>query len=221
MAGAPTTISCPACNKRFKGKPELAGKKIKCPVCGVPFVVPAIDDDATIQLADDAIQPAKPRPPVKAAPKPVMAPAAPAPAPEPAEDAAYGLGEIDISAKCPNCAKPMANETAVICVYCGYNTLTREHGKTKKVYAVTPLEHFLYLLPALSAAGAFLAIVLFIAFYNAVVPDWVVGKSWDWIASEPMRMWPAMILLVPLWGLGYYAFNTLVLRPRPPEIEKE
>src|SRR5436853_626366 len=39
MADSPV-ITCPECRKKFKGKPGLAGKKIKCPLCAKPFVVP-------------------------------------------------------------------------------------------------------------------------------------------------------------------------------------
>src|ERR1051326_8627654 len=33
MEQATPSFECPACNKKFKGKPGLAGKKIKCPQC--------------------------------------------------------------------------------------------------------------------------------------------------------------------------------------------
>jgi DNA-directed RNA polymerase subunit RPC12/RpoP len=219
------TITCPACQKRFKGKPELVGKKIKCPGCSVPFVVPAAaeESNAPIAFADNGGPPAKAKPNLKAAIKPAKPQPAPAPtaAPEPPKADIYGLGTLDISAKCPNCAQPMENETAVICLYCGYNTLTREHGKTKKVIAASTSEHFIYLGPALACAAIFLTIVILIIFHNTIVPDWVIGKSYAWVASEPARMWPALLLTGLLWGLGYYAFNTLVLRPKPPDITKE
>ena len=36
---APTKFACPACSKAFKWRPELAGKKVKCP-CGNRIDVP-------------------------------------------------------------------------------------------------------------------------------------------------------------------------------------
>ncbi|HWG45900.1 MAG TPA: serine/threonine-protein kinase [Gemmataceae bacterium] len=36
------TVQCSGCNKRLKVKPELAGKKVKCPQCGTAAVVPHI-----------------------------------------------------------------------------------------------------------------------------------------------------------------------------------
>jgi hypothetical protein len=35
------TVECPKCNKGYRFKPELAGKKVKCGGCGVAFVFPA------------------------------------------------------------------------------------------------------------------------------------------------------------------------------------
>ena len=206
MAAAPTVITCPACKKRFKGKPELAGKKIKCPLCSEPFVVPALEEAVTAK--EPTKEPAK------------MADSAATPYGQAAE--AYGVEAVDTAARCPNCAQLMASEDAVICIFCGYNTLTREHGKTKKVVAATKMEHFLYLLPALSAAMMFGLVVLFILWFNLVVPDMVVGSSkTEWLAHESIRMWSASGLMALMWGLGVYAFNTLAMKPKPPEIEKE
>lgn len=39
-APAPQQIQCPRCQRQFKHRPELAGKKVKCP-CGEMFLVPA------------------------------------------------------------------------------------------------------------------------------------------------------------------------------------
>lgn len=202
MATAPAVITCPACKKRFKGKPELAGKKIKCPGCNEPFVVPA---------AEEAITAAAPEP----------APVAGKPF-EPPPPEAYGVGAVDLAARCPNCAGLMENETAIICLHCGYNTLTREHGKTKKLIAASPMEHFIYLLPSLAAATTFGLIIIFILWFNLVVPELVVGNTKaEWLAHESIRMWSAMGLVAVMWTLGVYAFNTIAMKPKPPEAEKE
>ncbi len=42
--GWPVSISCSGCGKALKSKPELAGKKIKCPRCGQVLVVPTRSD---------------------------------------------------------------------------------------------------------------------------------------------------------------------------------
>ncbi len=40
----PSTVSfaCPGCQKTLKARPELAGKKVKCPQCGEAVNVPSI-----------------------------------------------------------------------------------------------------------------------------------------------------------------------------------
>src|SRR5438552_3665041 len=37
---AADVIVCPECEKRFKGKPGMEGKRVKCPACGQGFTVP-------------------------------------------------------------------------------------------------------------------------------------------------------------------------------------
>jgi DNA-directed RNA polymerase subunit RPC12/RpoP len=206
---APAFITCPTCQKRFKGKPELGGKKIKCPLCAEPFVVPHEIDVAKAAAKPPKTKPAPPPPPssdnVEA----------------PADDAAYGVGTIDTTPRCPNCAKEMLSADAVICVHCGYNTLTRVHGETKKLVAATAGEHFLYLLPALSGAAVFLIIIVTLVFYDTVLTVAFEGSKMTWITHESLRMWSTIFLLGLLWGIGTYAFNTLVLRPKPPDVEKE
>lgn len=199
---APAIITCPLCEARFKGKPELAGKKIKCPSCAKPFVVPN----------EEAPPPPKPKP--KAPPVKNDMEAA-------TDDAAYGVGVIDIAPRCPNCAKEMTSAEAVICIYCGYNTLTREIGRTKKLISVTPQEHFMYLLPSLIAAGAFVLIVITMIFYNTVLASWLGNTGWGWITHESLRMWSTMVVLAILWVIGTYLFHTLIMHPKPPDVVKE
>ena len=50
MADSPI-ITCPECRKKFKGKPGLEGKKIKCPLCTKPFVVAGEKTEEPIKMA--------------------------------------------------------------------------------------------------------------------------------------------------------------------------
>lgn len=198
---APAVIICPLCQSRFKGKPELGGKKIKCPSCEKPFVVP--NEDA-------------PAPPPKPKPKPAKVAVA-----APDDDAAYGVTSVDTTYRCPHCAEEMLSADAVICVHCGYNTLTRQQGETKKLYTVTRQEHFMYLVPALSAAGVFVGLIIAMIFYDTVVPSMLAGSGMSWITHESLRMWTTLVLLALLWAIGTFAFRVLVMAPRPPDVEKE
>src|SRR5436190_1711853 len=38
-------ITCTHCHKRFRGKPELAGRTVRCPVCKESFEVPVPPSD--------------------------------------------------------------------------------------------------------------------------------------------------------------------------------
>src|SRR5207237_1879701 len=134
---------------------DLAGKKIKCPFCAHTFVVPK-------GVAQTAIKvPAK-----EAAAKPGEAakPSPPPSAPIPFADDSnrrvgwdeedndqnpYGVTALDLAPRCPHCAKELLSADAVVCVHCGYNTLTRRHGETRKVVEMTGQEHFAHLLPGL------------------------------------------------------------------------
>lgn len=49
------SVQCPACQKGLKTKEEMAGKRIKCPLCGHVFAVPET------ALTSEAPLPAKPR----------------------------------------------------------------------------------------------------------------------------------------------------------------
>ena len=76
----PILFKCPACNAPLKvSKPELVGKKIKCPKCAGIAPVPAA---GAPPKAPAAAKPAAPAPP---APKAAAPKAASHPAPAPAE----------------------------------------------------------------------------------------------------------------------------------------
>ena len=58
----PVLTRCPDCHRLLKVKEELAGKKVRCPNCGVPVRVPASQPDIALEAA------AKPLPEPPAAP---------------------------------------------------------------------------------------------------------------------------------------------------------
>ena len=222
------SITCPACRKRMKGREEHLGRKIRCPNCQNSFVAEADEDEgaAPIAFAEDAApaKPAKPKPKPAAKPKPVEAKKPDEP--KPAESAfageiPYGIETIETRARCPNCAELMANETAIVCIHCGYNTQTRTYGKTKRLYAATSAEILQHLLPAILFSTMFIVLVLIVLWYNTVVPPWFNGTRGDWAVHESLRMWSAMIVAGLLAWFGSFAFKTFALQPLPKEIEKE
>src|SRR5271165_804054 len=112
MADSPI-ITCPECRKKFKGKENLVGKRIKCPLCATPFVVPGEkNEDATkpaAVAAENSAPAAESKPPLAFANDDDE---------EKDQPKSYGVTELDIAPRCPNCANLMENEKAFICLFC-------------------------------------------------------------------------------------------------------
>src|SRR5436305_206416 len=124
MAAAAPTITCPRCQKKFKGKPELYGKRIRCPGCEKPFVVPSPDAKINEEELKDVLdfKEEEKEAPVKEA---IKVPAARRFFEDDEGPANYDITMEDLTPRCPNCANPLENADAIVCLYCGYNTSTR------------------------------------------------------------------------------------------------
>jgi DNA-directed RNA polymerase subunit RPC12/RpoP len=234
-------VSCPKCEKKFKPKAEVAGKKIKCPFCAHPFTAPAAKEKEgkngnakSAKETKDAKNPKTPREgagkasDAKAKPEPAAA-VAPAPAEEkkPERDEfesdpdPYGVKNQDLTIRCPHCAKEMASANATICLHCGYNTLTRERGKTDKVFGLTFDRHMKYLLPAIGAATFVFFSVVFLLYYALVSPYHVDDTMFSFTDHESLRMWCTVIFLSWIYGAGTFCFKRFLEQPKPEEVKKE
>jgi hypothetical protein len=217
MAGG-VVVTCPECEKKFKPKSDVSGKKIKCPFCTHLFVVP---------VANEAIEEDKAKPGANKSGKgkPAEAKAAPVVEAAPASDMdgdvdPYGIKNVDLVPRCPNCTQEMGAHE-IICLACGYNTMTRQWGKTEKTIGITAKRHILYLLPAMgSAVFTFFAIIGLLIFY-AVVPYWVAGTWMELLDSEAVRMWTTLIFVGIFWMAGMYCFKKFIDKPKPDEIEMD
>ena len=222
-----TLIACPACEKQFKGRPELLGKKVRCPACKHAFVVEALATGAEAAGAEPPARAGKVGAGAKTKPPPrrgAAKPAAPQPAPVVEDDEdeygdakAYGATDLDLAPRCPHCANEMESADAVVCLYCGYNTETREIGRTKKVFQTTAGEQFLWLLPGLGSALGVVLLAVFCLFFCLELPELVKDRWMRFLDHESMRMWATMIGLIIMWGVGYFAYKRLILQPKPPE----
>ena len=97
-------IICTSCNRQFKSKPELAGKRVKCK-CGNVIAIPAAP---AAEAAEDDLLALAPEPAVvKPARATVMEQAA-------VEQDSY---------RCPSCQTPLSPGTA-LCTHCGFNFKT-------------------------------------------------------------------------------------------------
>jgi hypothetical protein len=218
-------VSCPECDKKFKARDDVKGKKMRCPACAAVFIVEELK-------IDEGSRPPVPKPAAKApaaAPAPA-ATAAPPPAPAPGPvfddneetDNPYGVGHLDIRPRCPNCANEMENEDANICLFCGYNTLTRAMGVTKKVVAHTHTDRFAHLMPGIAAAVGMLVIILGNVAFVIGLPAATPGSAfWSWFTNEAAKLWTTLMDLLFIWWLGQFAYKRLLLEPTPEEIEAD
>lgn len=205
MAGN-LVVTCPECEKKFKPKTDVQGKKIKCPFCTQPFVVPASQD----------VKAAGENKPTEAKADPQ---AKPARSEYDADPDPYGIKNVELVPRCPNCTHEMENEHAIICLACGYNTLTRQWGKTEKTIGVSTGQQLKYLAPAI--ASAVVSFVFLIAMLiNAIfVPYWVAGESWiRYLDAEALRMWSTIFLLSVIWAAGVFCFKKFIEKPKPDEV---
>lgn len=203
-------VACPDCKKKFKPKTDVRGKKIKCPFCKVPFTVPAGKDKQD-----------KENPDAKAAEPEGIAPAAEKPA-EPYDEFnetpdPYGVKHVALVPRCPNCTAEMG-EHDTICLVCGYNTLTRQWGKTTKVVGLTFGRHLLYLLPALAAAIITVFLVVTLIFFDVIGPYFLPATMFYWLDSEAMRLFSTVDTLTVAFSAGVYCFKKFIDKPKPDDI---
>jgi hypothetical protein len=191
-AAAVPIITCPECKKKFRPKADLSGKKIKCPFCTHAFVVPLPEEAKAAARAAGEDEDIDP----------------------------YGVTTVDLVPRCPNCTTEMkAHE--IVCLACGYNTLTRQWGKTTKTLGVSGQRHFMYLLPALGSAAFTLFFILALMIFYSFFPDWVAGTEWyfNMWDSEAVRMWSTMVFGFLFWIAGVFCFKRFIEKPVPDEIE--
>lgn len=205
------------------GKPAPAAKGGKPP----PPPAPAKDEDdddgseAYAVLTDDANKPAPP--PKKTAPAPPPPAAKSSRARNPEDEVAknpYGVTTLDLTPRCPHCAQALDSEDSVICLNCGYNTLTREMGKTVHAYAHTPMERFMWLLPGIGCFLACLALLFFVAWLWL----WMHGMAekdpsawWTTFDALPTQIYGSVVAGILTWIAGKFAIKRLIKNFRPPE----
>lgn len=227
MAGV-IQITCAKCDRSMKVPAEGVGKKIRCKGCGHAFI---IEDPAA----------RKKKPPAQKAAKPAKAKKPARAAVDDDEDAnPYGITDEDLTPRCPECANEMESEDAVICLHCGYNTQTRTHVSTKRVYEPTGGEKFLWLLPGILCVVGIFVLIGYDVFHHFALPgicfdEWDKlideGKSrseaigevdwWAFIFHPGFELWIFIISAFGCYSLGKFAVKRLVYNNKPPERVKE
>lgn len=216
-------VTCPECEKRFKPKTDVRGKKIKCPFCKSPIAVPAEAAEKKNGKAkkSEAVKAAKPQSAGKKGQPPTVTAAAPNPPPTDDDDGnpdPYGVKNVELVPRCPNCTEEMGPHD-IICLACGYNTMTRTWGKTEKTVGLTFGRHLVYLLPALGAAAFVVFSVLFLIFSGTAAPHLLYNTMFEFLDSESMRMWGTVVVLVWIFGGGIFCMKRFIEKPKPDEIQ--
>jgi ribosomal protein L37E len=165
---------------------EAVGKRVRCKACQQVFTVP--DEGGSPVMAKPVA--AKPLPP-EMQKKPVAAKAVAKPkeeAPTPPANAPIGFADDDeddggkeygVTAddndvpRCPRCAKDLDPPDTKICLECGFDLVKRTRHRTKKVYATTGGDIFLYWLPAI------IWIIVLLVGLGCVIWGWMMmTKIW-------------------------------------------
>jgi hypothetical protein len=205
---ATITITCPECDKQIKAPAGVLGKKIRCKACGHVF---AVGGPAPARPAGKPAKPAKP----KAAP-------GKRPPDEDEEDAnPYAVAELSLAPRCPHCAADMDPDD-VVCLSCGYNTMTREQVRPRKVRDVTGLDVFLWLLPGILCVLGALGLITFAVLYCLMIEDWVGEDVWySFVRSLGIKIWIVIPILFIVYVMGRFAFKRLIINNSPPEVEEK
>ncbi len=148
-------IQCSTCGKRLQVKPELAGKRAKCPGCGSVIAIPAAS-------GNDRTRPEE-------RPTGDYGLLTDPPPPEPS-------GGV-----CPGCNQRLA-ATAVICTNCGFDTRTGKRQATRKQRGPmisSPLALNIWLLLADMGGFALLLAPLFV-FFAANSPEATTESDFGW-----------------------------------------
>jgi hypothetical protein len=223
------TIVCPECATKMKTFAEIEGKPVRCKKCGESFVARNIDKPPPAKAGPAKPAPAKPaakatpaKPTAKAAKtKPDAQPPKPKPDDEEEEEGSdpYGITNVDLSVRCPHCANEM-EEGDIICLNCGYNTETREQGRTRKVVDVTAADQFLWLLPGILCVLAIILLIIWDIIFCMYGHEWVEGAWYEFLAHQSIKMWMCIISVFIVVSLGTFAVKRLILNNQPPEVER-
>ena len=221
-------IACPECSKQVRVTDDHVGKKIRCKGCGHVFPVtpPA-----------GAAAPSAPK--TKAAAGAAKTKAAPPPAPplKPEDDPnhpdydpnKYILAQTnDHLPRCPFCAKELESNEAIICLHCGYNTVTRQRPEVQQVYAPTAGEWILWLLPGVLTVLVMIGMLVWYLFFWDLIAEWLRES---WFEDDPgppptylggfspgmFRLYHALLIAFLWVPMVRFLYKRLILNFWPPE----
>lgn len=238
---ATVSFTCPECKAQLKGPAAMQGKKARCKKCEHVFILKANAPASSPPPAPKG-KTAKPSPPA-----PKTAPTAPKKPSESGaitysfkdEDAGkgeaaasevesksrfadnnpYDVTELDLTPRCPFCAKELESEDSVICLHCGYNNQTRTSPAVARTYANTSGEIMLWLSPGIACVLGCLALGGAIAYLWLGLDPKNPSDTLGLIRAS--QIWGSVISAFAIFFAGRFAIKRLILHPTPPEMEKK
>jgi hypothetical protein len=208
------TIVCPDCRKEVRAPADFAGKKVRCKQCGNVFRADPSAPQGTIARSPSA------PPPAKASPPPVAS-FARFDEDEDGPDQ-YSL-QVDGAGtnRCPECANELEGPDAIICLHCGYNTVTRERLALRKVEDITERDRLLWLLPGFVCALAVLFIAVIDILYAALLrPHKDASGLVKFLSWGGVKMWVIIGSFFVMVLAGRFAYHRLIVNAHPPERER-
>jgi hypothetical protein len=191
------TITCPECDKSLKAPPTVIGKKIRCKSCGHTFAAKAPPGKAG-------------KPGAKGAKKD-----------DEEGGGSYGVTKEYLGPRCPDCANAM-EEGDIVCLHCGYNTVSRQKARTRKVRDTTAMDVFVWLLPGILCVLLIGALVTVDLIYILSVNEEQFGGAWyDFVGGKALKIWASIITVFCIYLAGKFAVRRLIFNYWPPEIEEK
>jgi DNA-directed RNA polymerase subunit RPC12/RpoP len=197
-------IVCPECGKEIKAPPEFAGKKVRCKFCNHVFHAKAATPSGVVARSTGT-KPAAPKPPVDD---------------DEGDGNPYQVTGVDNALRCPECANEMESEDAIICLHCGYNTVTRERAKLKKVHDTTGADWVSHLAPGVACVLAIFGLIIFDVIYCVSVQPVKDNITMTFLGSNGVKMWICIVSIFFMFLCGKFAIKRLILNPVPPEVER-
>lgn len=233
-----TPIPCPNCGKVLNVPEKVLGKKIKCKDCDTAFVAekkaakPAKPGGAAKPKKDEP-EPPKPEEPKK--------PAARYNDDDEGDGGAVpkALGVVDEGEdvpRCPHCAKELDPPTAVVCIHCGFNNVTRTKAESKKVWQPDANDWMNHLAPGFAMLGIFIALLVLNIVCIAKMEDWMTDGFLDFMKSEEKGMdgkikfavkpgafmtFVVAATIMPMIKTARFAFQRLAIEYQPVEQVKK
>jgi hypothetical protein len=188
----------------MKAPADAEGKRVRCKACSHIFVIPK---GAVTTGPRTSGQPSAPAKPAKTY------------ADDEGDGKPYGVTTLDLTPRCPDCAGLM-EEGAIVCLECGYNTMSRERRRTVKTEDLTDRDYYLWRLPGILCVGGIMTFIAFAVWWCLYIYGIAKDADQEWIGHNGIKLWMVIGCIFGVFFCGKFAFKRLILHPTPPDKEK-